>query len=96
MILFFSTLYIFLDLIYYILFLDIILSWISLSGIQFRPRFISSIMDPIYNFIKKSIPTTFWIIDVTPIIVLLGIFFLKGLIVLVYPDIQTFLFNISL
>jgi len=64
-------------LIKYLIFLDIILSWITNS----KPQFISSILDPIYKLIKSKISTNFWPLDFTPIIVLI---FIDILIYFVY------------
>jgi len=49
----------FLDIIYYLVIFDVILSWLTLAGIKFRPKIIVDILKPIYRFVKKSIPTTF-------------------------------------
>ena len=72
----FSSIVLILIMIKYILFFDIILSWLTIFWISFRPKFVSDIMDPIYKFIKNKIPTTIWPIDFTPIIIIIVIFFL--------------------
>jgi len=58
MTIFFSIIVIILIILKNILFIDIILSWLPLLGINFRPKFFSDIMDPIYKTIKDKIPTT--------------------------------------
>jgi len=73
---FFSSIVLVLILIKYILYVDIILSWLPLFWVNFRPKFVSDIMDPIYDFIKKKIPTTIWMLDFTPIIIIFIIIFL--------------------
>lgn len=78
---------IFLELIFYIIFIDVILSWLILFWLRFRPKFIADIIDPIYNFIKKIIPTTFWPIDFTPIIVIIIIMFLRWILFFFNPNI---------
>jgi len=78
--------YIFLDLIKYLIFADVILSWVQLIWIQWRPKFISSIIDPLYKNVKNIIPTTIWPIDLTPIIILLIIIFLTWLVELFFPN----------
>ena len=49
----------FLDIIYYLVIFDVILSWLTLAGIKFRPKIISDILGPVYKLVKKTIPTTF-------------------------------------
>jgi YggT family protein len=75
-----STIIIFLHLFYYLIIIDIILSWLSLALPNIRPKFIANLIDPIYNSIKKVVPTTIWWLDFTPIIVILFITFLMNLI----------------
>lgn len=76
MTLIFSVIVLVLIFIKYILFFDIILSWLTMFWVNFRPEFISSIMDPIYKFIKSKIPTSIWPIDFSPIIIIIIIMFL--------------------
>ncbi|MFA5916821.1 MAG: YggT family protein [Candidatus Gracilibacteria bacterium] len=84
---------IFLELIFYVIFIDVILSWLVLFGVNFRPKFIADIIDPMYKFIKSIIPTTFGPIDLTPIIVILIIYFLRGLIFFLNPGLQDIISN---
>jgi uncharacterized protein YggT (Ycf19 family) len=79
--------YIFLDILWLLIFIDVILSWLLVFKINFRPKFISSILDPIYNLVKNNIPTTIWIIDFTPIIVMFWIYFLKWLLLTIFPEV---------
>ena len=79
MTLIFSTIVIILIIIKYILFIDIILSWLSLFWVSFRPKIVSDIMDPIYSFIKNKIPTSIWPLDFSPIIIIIAIAFLIAL-----------------
>ncbi len=58
-------------LIKYLIFADIILSWLTLLWLKIRPNFIASILDPIYQWIKWKIPTTIWPLDFTPIVILI-------------------------
>ncbi len=81
MIIIVKTLLLFLNIIFYIIFIDVILSWLSLVWIK-RPRFIAETLDPIYNFIKKFLPTTFAGFDFVPIIVVLIIYYLQYLLLL--------------
>lgn len=75
-----------LDLIIYLVIFDIILSWLSLVWIRFRPSFLAWIVDPMYNFIRWVFPTRIWMFDFTPIVIFLLIYFLKGLLFIVFPD----------
>ncbi len=79
---------IFLELIFYVIFIDVILSWLVLFWVNFRPKFIADIIDPIYKFIKSIILTSFWPVDFTPIIVILIIYFLRGLVFFLNPWLQ--------
>ena len=88
------TLLIFFELIYYIIIIDIILSWLILFKIRFRPKFISNILDPLYSFIKKTIPTTFWAFDFTPIIVIVFLLFIRWLLLYLFPEVQTQILNL--
>lgn len=76
MTLIFSVLVIILIILKYILIIDIILSWLTIFWINFRPWLISDVMDPIYKFIKSKIPTNIWPIDFSPIIIIIIIIFL--------------------
>lgn len=82
---------IFLELIIYLIIFDIILSWLTLAGINFRPKFIRDVLWPIYKLIRKYIPTRFWAFDFTPIVILLSISFIKGLLLMNYPEVNILL-----
>jgi len=71
---------IFLKIIEWIIIIDIILSWLPLLGIQIIIPFFRSVLDPLYFFIKKYIPTTVAGLDFTPFIIMLCIqFILSGI-----------------
>lgn len=78
---------IFLEFLQYLIFFDIILSWLSLAGIRFRPKFLSDIIDPLYRGVKKYIPTTFWMFDFTPIIIIIILIFCINLIYMNVPEV---------
>lgn len=80
--------YIFLDLLYLIIILDVILSWIMVFWINLRPKMLSDIIDPIYEKIRSIIPTTLWPLDFTPIIVLFAIYFLQWIVVMFFPEVK--------
>ena len=79
------ALYLFLEIISYIIIADVILSWLTLVWLNIRPVFISSILDPIYKKVKNTIPTTIWPLDLTPIVVILIIAVFQSLIVWFFP-----------
>ena len=76
MTIFFSVVVIILIILKNILFIDIILSWLPLIWLNFRPKFISDIMEPIYKIVKDKIPTTIWPIEFAPIIIYMIIIFI--------------------
>lgn len=90
------TLLLLTDVIKYIVILDIILSWLTLFWLKSRPKFIADIIDPMYNFIKKIIPTTFWPMDFTPIIILIILIFLKWLVYSIDPAVWEYYLNIKI
>ncbi len=67
-------------LIYYIVLIDIILSWLSLFWLNLRINFFKSILDPIYDRIKNTIPTTIWPFELAPIILIFALFLVQLLI----------------
>lgn len=81
-------LYIFLDIISLFVFVDVILSWPMIFGINLRPQFLANIIDPIYKYIKNNISTTIWPMDFTPIVVIFWIYFLKILIISFFPEVS--------
>ena len=74
------VLFFFTDIIKYLIFLDIILSWLSLIWLRWRPAFLSSVIDPIYSFINKHIKTSFLMFRFDALIVLMIIIFIQVLL----------------
>jgi len=58
-----------------------VLSWVNPDPYNPIVRFINQVTDPVLYQIRKRIPTLFGGIDFAPIIVLLGIIFLKEFLV---------------
>lgn len=83
------------DILTYIIFFDIILSWLTLLWLNIRPLFVSQILDPIYETIKKYIPVSFWPFLFTPLILLLILYFIKWLVFLAHPGISSYYTNIT-
>jgi len=82
------ALVIFLELIEYIVIFDIILSWLTLLGLRFRPKFLQDVLGPLYWFVQKYIPTRFGAFDFTPLIVIIALMFIRGLIIMYFPEVQ--------
>lgn len=76
---------IFLELIQWIVIIDIILSWLLIFWLNLRPKFIADIIDPMYAFVKKHIPTSIWPFDFTPMVIFLIIIVLTILIQIFFP-----------
>ena len=79
---------IFLEIISYIVIFDVILSWLMLFWLKFRPKFISDIIDPLYENIKKIIPTSIWPLDFTPIIVIFMLIFIRWALFIIFPELK--------
>jgi uncharacterized protein YggT (Ycf19 family) len=75
----------FTDIISYLIILDIILSWLSLLWLRWRPEFLKSIVDPLYSFIGKIVPTSFWIFRFDALIAMVIIYFIQGLLLISIP-----------
>lgn len=75
---------IFIELIEYIIFFDVILSWLVLLWIKFRPEFIKWIIEPIYAKVKKIIPTNIWYLDFTPIVVIIILEIIRTIIINIF------------
>ncbi len=85
---------IFLEIISYIIIFDVVLSWLTLFWLKIRPKFIADIIDPLYENIKKILPTTLWPIDFTPIVVIIAILFIKWALYILFPDLVTEINNL--
>lgn len=84
------ALHIFLQLIKFIIIIEVILSWWQMFWLNININFIKNITWPIYNKIKKIIPTTFWMIDFTPILVIIILEIIDAIIIGLYPSILYF------
>ena len=84
------------QIIYYIIILDVILSWLTLFWLQIRPKFIADIIDPIYKNIKKIIPTSIWPVDFTPIVVIFTIIFIRWVLIIIFPDLANQAINLMI
>ena len=85
------TIIIFLELVMYFVFFDVILSWLMLAGVRFRPRFLYDVLDPIYSYVRRFIPTCFGPFDFTAIIIIFGIIFIRSLLQINFPEVNQIL-----
>ncbi len=83
------------DIIKYFVIFDVILSWLVLFWLKIRPKFVWYIIDPIYKKIKDLVPSSFWTLDFTPIIVIFLLLFIKGLIFSFDINIQQYYLDIT-
>ncbi len=51
--------------------IDVVLSWLSLFGLRIVIGPLLNITQPLYALVRKFLPTTIGIIDITPIILIL-------------------------
>ena len=70
-------LYIFLELLLWLIYIEIFLSLLSLLGILIAIPFISRIVQPMFDAVARVLPTRFMGLDFSPIILILSIGFAK-------------------
>jgi len=85
----------FFDVLHYMIIADVILSWLLLFWVRLRPRFLAQLLDPIYIFIRKYIPTNIGMFDLTPIIALLATLLFKALLLMSFPEVSEIIGSIS-
>lgn len=81
------AIYIFTKLLYYMIIISIILSWLKASGFNIRIKFIDSILEPIYSRIRNTFPTKLGIFDFSPIYLILILAIVQWLIFAYNPDV---------
>lgn len=79
---------IFLALIQWIVFIDVILSWGMLIGLNLRPRFIRAVTVPLYDTVRRYIPSSFGAIDFAPIIVFIAVELATKTILIIDPNVM--------
>ena len=65
------------DLMFIIIFIHIVLSWMQILWVKIKIKFIDSILEPIYKKIKNIIPTTIWPFELAPAIVIVILLFVQ-------------------
>lgn len=88
------ALLLFIDIFFYMILFSVIMSWLSLFWLNFKIKFIDNLIEPVFKFVKKNIPTTFWPFDFSPIIIIFILFFIRWLIVSFYPEIALYYNNL--
>lgn len=78
---------IFLSLIQWVVFIDAILSLVSLLGIHFRPVWIQQITVPLYQAIRRIVPTQTRGLDFAPMLVFILIELMTNMILRIDPSI---------
>ena len=89
------ALILFSDFILYMIFFDVILSWLTLLWLNFRPQFLRTIVDPIYNFINRIIPTTIWPFRFDALIAIIFIYLFQFLLINLIPWLWLELYKIT-
>ena len=89
------AIYIFLNAIFYLIIFDVILSWLTLLWLNYRPKFLSQIIDLIYAFINKFIPTTFGMFRFDALIAILIIIFLQSLLLSFFPGLEQTIISLT-
>jgi len=81
---------IFLSILHKIIFLDVILSLVHPFWAWFRKKFISPILDPFYNFIRRFLNLRVWIFDFSPIVLILLVMMLAWVITKYFPEVTQY------
>jgi YggT family protein len=63
----------------WIIIIDVVLSWLSILGLRIVIGPLVSITQPLYAMVRKFLPTTIGVIDITPIILILLLDVMSGL-----------------
>lgn len=95
MIIIFFALYLSLQITYYIVFLDIILSWVAILFWDIRPAWLKDFVNSLYKWIKKIIPTNLWMFEFAPMIIIILVQILQWFVVLLEPDVLKLILNIN-
>ncbi|MDR1007449.1 MAG: YggT family protein [Campylobacteraceae bacterium] len=77
---FFETIQIVINIYIWIIIISALISWVRPDPYNPIVRTLHSLTEPVYNTIRKVVPTTFGMIDITPMIVIFILIFLSNLI----------------
>lgn len=73
---------------FWIVFVDVLMSWTSLFGLHIRIPFVRRLVDPPTNFIRARLPTTFSGLDFSPLILMFATQFAASTIVAFFPSVN--------
>ncbi|MDR2342410.1 MAG: YggT family protein [Campylobacteraceae bacterium] len=76
----FQTLKMIVDIYLFIVVISSLISWVQPNPYNPVVQFLNKITIPVYNIIRRAIPTTFGMIDIAPLIVCIILIFLSKLI----------------
>lgn len=68
----------FLWIIYWAIIIDVLLSWLTLLGVQIVIWPINSITRPLYDLTRKTLPTRVGMIDLAPLVLILVLDLVRG------------------
>jgi YggT family protein len=77
---FFETIQIVINIYIWIIIISALLSWIRPNPYNPIVRALRSLTEPVYNTVRKIIPTTFGMIDIAPMLVIFILILLNNLI----------------
>lgn len=83
--------FIFLELIKILIFIEIIFSFLSLLGIHIAIPFINTIVQPLFGIIRKNLPVQFFGLDFSALILLILIGLAQRALVNLSPEIAVYL-----
>lgn len=86
--------YVLTELLYIFIIINIIFSWINILWWNFKINFINSILDPIYENIKKIIPTVIWPFEIAPLILIIILSIFQLIIYKIDPNVLSTYKNI--
>ena len=76
-----STISYLLTIYFWIVFVAVLLTWIEPNPYNPIVRFLYSVTEPVFDFVREHIPTVFGGIDLSPMVVLLAIGFLQRVVI---------------
>jgi YggT family protein len=69
-----------LNLYFWVVFIAVILTWIEPNPYNPIVRFLYSITEPVFDFVREHLPVVFGGIDLSPVVVLLAIGFIQRVV----------------
>ncbi|HLW71917.1 MAG TPA: YggT family protein [Candidatus Binataceae bacterium] len=76
-----TTIYQLLNIYFWIVFVAVLLTWIEPNPYNPIVRFLYSVTEPVFDFVREHLPTVFGGIDLSPMVVLLAIGFLQRVVI---------------